>query len=942
MTLKKLFSLILILGVSTIAALGISNQVVHAGGTSGGGGGGGDSGCRWGYNSTCYGAFWQWHSSSKTYWPRYGTQEAVYTDKCAAMGVDGYWVLALLDAGTGTYQVSPKPVGYIERNNGAKRDMPGANMNEPFYDGKWGTWSGIKALYDAQAARGEVATSWYDTTYFCSQAVSSVPPQVFPPAPKSGGTSTTSVVNNVATLNNYDYKNQKLTYSHIVNVGTYLPAVNPSSARTHRNNQKIEPPEEAGTAYGQIANNSWSVGNVSGNSSGLGVAAAKGAVASPNQNKVVYSQVSKTLTGNNVGKNLCQSISAAPSWAKRETINKYRSGYLVGWDVKSSSGGTASSTACANVISNWIVNPSSAISQTRAKPDDNIVIAHSLQNNDHVVKDDNGNWVYPVATVKHGELNSANNVVDTNIPFAGPTNSFQFNSQEGESKRISVNNSFTVTTDGPEVGKTYCQYPILDKPWRNSTGPIKGGAVCVYIPYNYTTILDVTGVTNANIEAGDVLNIGQTLLVDKINGTNPTGYYKTKTPSLTVQVVCTTNGVAGCSGWNPVTITDNYPSYKTGSIGGSVNWQAPVDSPAGTKYCFQAKAIVNGQMISGVPGTTESAQNCVVIVKSPTLQIHGADSWSGVNCDATNTTLAGGFDAKPINLIDPAHGGPALSATWSQYGLFSSGPIAHQFGSGGQIYNVRDFHPSGLHYLRRANRLKFAGDTTDISGYYQSPGNRHCLTDMLSYHKQRFFSTEDPYDINLNEILNGNRPSSNVNGKTTWWGDGDKTLNATGVDLNNKNLTLITNGDITINSDLIIYNNTFADISGLPNLTIIATGNIIIGPNVTRLDAILAAGNTFYDCGDKSTLGTDGVSADFALTGACQNPLTVNGAIIAESTRFHRTYRGNNSQNDNVFNPTPAETIHYPSAIWLQNHAYQTSLSGSIPVTFYREVAPRV
>ncbi|MCL1929583.1 hypothetical protein FWF93_00295 [Candidatus Saccharibacteria bacterium] len=654
----------------------------------------------------------------------------------------------------------------------------------------------------------------------------------------------------------------------------------------------------------------------------------------PKATKLVENYNSYTTTASDIGQNtVCQTLNFSPK-AHNST-------------------GTGKSEACASVYSPWTVSATTTINSNLAKPGDNISFTHKLSNNDRVVKDDKGNWVTVTGTIKGAETNTVGSLVNTTIPFAGPNTSFMFTTTTGNGESISnsVPNSFIVSADGAEVGKKYCQYVSVDKPARNNTTAASGAAACVSVPYNYTTAPIVTGAQGTSdlfqsVEAGDTMVVGQQIEVLAVIGTNPNADYKTKTPNIDVRVFCTKDDYEDCPGWTVVTTSGNYASNKNGDIGNRQNWQIPVDSPVGTKYCFQAIAV-NGQAIANGANNagpisnfsdTSGKKQCVTVVKSPTLQIHGGDSWSGMNCPEQGQN-SGGFDAKqPSFALDPASGAPASSATWSQYGLFSAGVIANTFGSGGHIHNA-----DNLNTLQTSNKLKFSGDSINVGGNYLPTNEQHCLSDAMGYYKQRLGSEGDHGEAVINEILNDNlRPKTEIGKKILWYGEGNKTLDVSGVDFYDRDLVIVVDGDITINGDVAIYNHSYRSIENLPNLMVMASGNIIVEPGVTRLDGVYVAQGTFFDCGDKSILGLDGMSNDFSLGGVCDQQLVVNGAVVANNTRFHRTHRGSDGIDDNIFNPTPAEIIKYPVGVWLQSYDHYRNLSNRITTMFYREVAPRV
>ncbi len=139
-------------------------------------------------------------------------------------------------------------------------------------------------------------------------------------------------------------------------------------------------------------------------------------------------------------------------------------------------------------------------------------------------------------------------------------------------------------------------------------------------------------------------------------------------------------------------------------------------------------------------------------------------------------------------------------------------------------------------------------------------------------------------------------------------------------------------GDVYINSN--IQYDTVGSWEIHPYLVIIASGDIRIAPNVTRLDGLYIAqrdsssdGGTIYTCAPS-------VNGNYDLTNvfdACQNKLTVNGALISEDIRFLRmigTLRlapsGELPDSSNI-----AEVINYTPEMFLAPSPLRIPTSGS-------------
>lgn len=129
------------------------------------------------------------------------------------------------------------------------------------------------------------------------------------------------------------------------------------------------------------------------------------------------------------------------------------------------------------------------------------------------------------------------------------------------------------------------------------------------------------------------------------------------------------------------------------------------------------------------------------------------------------------------------------------------------------------------------------------------------------------------------------------------------------------------NGNVYLNANITYAGDTpgFSTVQDIPSYTIVANGNIIIGPNVTSLDGLYVA--------EPTTAGANGViytcnTAPFAVAGltddltnfyaTCDNKLTVNGSLVANQVWMLRTggtlYDATN---------TPAEQFNFNPEIWL-------------------------
>jgi hypothetical protein len=180
----------------------------------------------------------------------------------------------------------------------------------------------------------------------------------------------------------------------------------------------------------------------------------------------------------------------------------------------------------------------------------------------------------------------------------------------------------------------------------------------------------------------------------------------------------------------------------------------------------------------------------------------------------------------------------------------------------------------------------------------------------------------------------GNGPW-NIAGATSgaYTHSGPLTIAASGIINNGKKITVYVDGDVAITQDINFnnaggpanprYNNGIADI---PSVRIIARGNILIAPTVTRIDGVLVAqpradgsGGVLTTCSDGGFGLPNATQIDDATNGCRRFPLRVYGAVIAKQVLLLRSSGSlrdalNNERHDNG---AAAERFIYTPEVWL-------------------------
>ncbi len=436
---------------------------------------------------------------------------------------------------------------------------------------------------------------------------------------------------------------------------------------------------------------------------------------------------------------------------------------------------------------------------------------------------------------------------------------------------------------------------------------------------------------------------------------------------------CTANvyqrsGIVVCQ-----TVDSGSGSYDKGSVQKVGRATIPVLNGAaiGDKYCFAMAVKGANSETSGVWRHSEPA--CFDIAKRAGLQIQGADSWSGMTNKEPDDPFGdepsnGGFYASDARgkTTDPTK--CKQSGSWSTGGLLTTGKIGY-FGSAGFIdrdedCDIDDQSKIGHEKLKFANSRKSPNGThgydNDKYGGFMA---KHHMTDLYSYYRMKGGLDHDTYggagngeaeisSLDIGTITKSGSYEIN-NGRNRPFPVELKGQIAEGVN----NLVLIVNGDVKITGD-ITFRDDYQRADQIPTLAIIAMknstvqvdGDIIVEPNVHRMDGIYATGSsgTFYSCGRSADrnrrdekLSYQGVCSqdqEDGLEPAYQGNvgLVVNGAIIANKTSFQRT-----NGTENAMDSTPAELIRYNPALYIAPYERHRKVTSNMKTVVKREVAPR-
>ena len=314
----------------------------------------------------------------------------------------------------------------------------------------------------------------------------------------------------------------------------------------------------------------------------------------------------------------------------------------------------------------------------------------------------------------------------------------------------------------------------------------------------------------------------------------------------------------------------------------------------GDKICSYIAVDNNWSVTNDEPAKTFRASNiaCVVVTKSPNLNLSGSDSYAkdGFTGSDVRENIVSGTDKR---------------GSYSQYGLLTGDTKVTNFGSAGYT-TAYDKYRSLACKLSYANTDIAQGNCNDLK-WLQPAGLSKKNLSMPSSTNAKSLPGGSNVDLS-------NLPSGNYNYT------GSVPLNISGnLDKKGKHITIFAEqADVTITGKIDAYAGPYANLSDIPSFTIKAN-NIKVNPGVRLITGTYVAKDHFESCN-----GAQNKTDDLGMkpTSRCQNKLKINGAIVSEgSPAFLRTFGAGNLQEDNQWETdrisSTAEWINYTPNLWL-------------------------
>lgn len=319
----------------------------------------------------------------------------------------------------------------------------------------------------------------------------------------------------------------------------------------------------------------------------------------------------------------------------------------------------------------------------------------------------------------------------------------------------------------------------------------------------------------------------------------------------------------------------------------------------GDKICSYIAIDNNWSVTNDVSADTFRASNiaCVVVTKSPNLNLSGSDSYADE-----------GFTGSDVreNIVP----GTAKRGSYSQYGLLTGdkdGVV--NFGSAGYTTASPANHKWACK-LSYANTDKAQGDCNDLK--WLKPA------DLIKPDNGKLSTPKWPTSFKSQLAPQVSIGSSLDSGDHRRKGS----LTITGGSLSKgQHVRLFVEGDVTIGDNISVdeVNPIHNSLSDIPSLTVVATGDIRVEHGVSVIAGTYVAGGKFESCKDAQSGTAD---LGMRLDSRCQQKLKVNGAIVSGgSPVFRRTFGAGNLSDDYQWETnnisSTAEWINYTPNLWL-------------------------
>lgn len=373
----------------------------------------------------------------------------------------------------------------------------------------------------------------------------------------------------------------------------------------------------------------------------------------------------------------------------------------------------------------------------------------------------------------------------------------------------------------------------------------------------------------------------------------------------------TSTGAENCEQEASSPSTTGTASFPTGTRAFQVRNLTAGDYEVGTRLCYALSVYSYNTATGTNQRWRHSAPRCVIVAKSPVVNVTGGDVIVG----------KGGVSRIVTQSTQRQVGGVARTfGSWGEYGIVASGEIfsmASGAGYSGGVTNLTNC-AAQLLTVSNANGGTACSDGTtkglyNVTGSLPAVGARFTATSAIGNNQAR----------NVTALQSG----------TVYSATGTLRLQNGAAPMPAGKWVVINapNATVNIENDIVYSNGPFGSLGEIPQLIIIAN-NINIASSVTQVDAwLIATGTT----GRLNTC-TEVSNPTLLRSTNCDRPLVVNGPVAVRELRLHRTAGA--EPGAGAGDPAEVFNLRPDAYLWAIN--YQAN-SGRVQTVYSQELPPR-
>lgn len=556
------------------------------------------------------------------------------------------------------------------------------------------------------------------------------------------------------------------------------------------------------------------------------------------------------------------------------------------------------STACP-----WSITPSASITSaaTVNKPGQTLTWSHTVTNDGP------------------GKTDKTLTYQSQNQGYLGTAVTNTWTRAAGLADGSSASSNSTYVIQQSDVGQNLCRRTSVAPRSSSSGASLQSANACRMIPYSYDLVPTISGIPTA-VSLGDVITYAPS-----INNTGSTksedAIWRVVTFKLSPAEAIPGGGTGSGApesffGHGAINIKSGTGIFNPGITALPTGTSTAPDLEVGSQVCF---ALSVQPYNATTTNWRYGAPSCAVMAKTPRLQVSGGDIMVGRGLAAPS----------PSATIDVGGRGMTAGKTygsWAEYAAFA--PSSSNIATGGALASNAS-RATGTSASGQA--MTFANNNVGVA----CASGDGCFASSLGQRSDMYagFSTVPAGFTNV-AVAGGTINTANYASNSSVYIKKAGAVSVYGNVAQGTSVVIVSDGDITISDNIAYGSGTFVSLRDIPQVILIAKGDIIIANTVTQVDAWLYAGDTISTCDGPRSPYTNGLKA----TGVCDaGQLVINGPINAEHLQLRRTYGADSSQGG-LEQTAEAVNLRSDAYLWATSQADKSKL---ITTVYTRELPAR-